>query len=149
MNTTETVAKGRNNFVKVSRDDRVDWISFTTSAAANEAAAAIELGFSDAKTISLDAFFDRFMAFHAIPNLRMRTVSRYRAVYDGQIRSILGAKAMAAISLKDVKDLRARLKAQGESNRHIDSATDVLSAILGVGVKWKYLKANPINDLDS
>jgi hypothetical protein len=146
--TVETVAKGANTFVKVTHEDRVDWISFTTLLAAQEAAAAIELGFADAQTIKLDPFFDRFMEHHAIPNLRPRTVSRYSAVYDGQIRSILGEKTLA-ISPKDVEAFRVKLKAQGENNHHIDSATDVLSAILGIGVKWTYIKSNPVNNLDS
>lgn len=147
--TVETMAKGRNSFVKVTCQDRVDWISFTTPLAAQEAAVAIGLGAKDAQTVTLDAFFNRFMEHHCIPNLRPRTASRYRAVYDAQLRGILGAKPLAKLTLSDVEGLRTTLKAQGESNRHIDSAVDVLSAILGVSVKWRYIASNPVNRLDS
>lgn len=145
-----TVASGQNAFVKVIHDDgRTDWIRFKTADAAGHAATAIELGFSDRETISVSEFFNRYMEHHAIPSLKPETVASYRRTFDSHLRASLGDRPLADLSVQDVKGFIEAMRKDGSGNRRIAPMLEVLSAILGVAVKWSYLFHNPVNDLDA
>lgn len=150
MPSIEMLAKGQNSYVRLTDDDgRTEWIRYKTAVAAEEAAEAIREGEVDRETVTLGQFFDRFMAHHSMPNLKADTVSHYLRVFDGQVRSILGDIKLAELSLREVELLIESLRKAGKSNRQIASILNILSSILGVAVKWKYIGGNPMDHFDA
>lgn len=149
MQKVDVIASGRNSYVQVTNEgESAKWVGFKTELAAHEAAKAMEAGYSDPEPITLGTFFDRFMAHHAIPNLSPETVQRYHAVYEGHIRVSLGDTLLPSIQSADVKVLAASLEDAGQSKRRTKSVMDVLSAVLGIGVKWDYIESNPVDGVD-
>lgn len=150
MPSIEVMAKGQNSYVKLTDDDgRTEWIRYKTAVAVEEAAEAIRAGEVDRETVTLGQFFDRFMAHHAMPNLKGDTVSHYLRVFDGQVRGVLGDVKLAELSLRKVELLIESLRRAGKSNRQIASILNILSSILGIAVKWKYIGANPMDRFDA
>lgn len=150
MSKAQAVASGQNAFVKVVHDDgQTEWIRFKTADAAGHAATAIQLGFSDRETITVSEFFDRYMEHHAIPRLRPDTVASYRRTFDSHLRASLGERPLADLDIQDVKGFIEVMRTDGSGNRRIAPMLEVLSAILGVAVKWSYLSCNPVNELDA
>jgi len=149
MPHTTVVAKGHNSYVQLVHDDgHTEWVDFNNEAAAQEAATAIELGFTDASNVTLAQFFDRFMIFHSIPNLAKKTTSRYSHVFERDIRPILGEVPIAEIQPTTVESYMDALRKAGSSNRTIASSLNVLSATLGVACKWRYITSNPVDKID-
>lgn len=59
------------------------------------------------------------------------------------------AISQAELTVGDVKMLIAQLESEGHSDRRITPIIEVLGAALGVAVKWKFIKSNPVNELDA
>lgn len=145
----ETVLSGNTPYVKATTlGGEVDWISFRTPHAAEQAAKAMQALADMDVEITLSVFFDIFMQYHAIPNLKGDSVRHYVTTFTSYIKEPLGAVVLKHLTVDEVTGLMRRMAEKGSSNRKVAGVVNVLSAILGKAVKWRYLSSNPVDNVD-
>lgn len=150
MTQVKTVVSDQNALVKVVYDDgRTEWKRFENADIANHAAIAIELGFSDRETVTVSEFYDRYVEHYCVPKLKPETVAGYGRVFNSHLRESFGGRTLADLNIDDVTGFIKTMRADGCGNRRIAPMLEVLSAMLGVAVRWSYISRNPLNDLDA
>lgn len=148
MLEVQLVAKGRNSGLKITDDNGVTWRTYNTQIAAEEALTAMQLGTEDSHTITLSAFYDRCMEHHMLPNLSRETVASYRRAFTSAISPHLGATTLTKLDAAAVRSFIDTLHSEGMSYRKIKPVVEVLSAILGIAVAWRYMAVNPVSQID-
>jgi hypothetical protein len=148
MLEVQVVAKGRNSGLKITDDDGVTWKTYKTQVAAEAAQTAMQLGTEDAGIITLSAFYDRCMEYHMLPNLTRETVASYRRACTSAISPHLGTTTLAKLDAAVVRSFIDTLHSEGMSYRKIKPVVEVLSAILGIAVAWRYIAVNPVSQID-